>query len=254
MRRYEHQPDEAWIEQQFARKRRLLETVERTVERSGREAGRLSVFDTAIVTAVDAVSLGWAMGEPVAALRPWLSQASAWTGEALERGRVLDGGLAERWLAVALLAGNWELAERIARFVPDQVEGWAQREPLAREYVVALSRLTRGDQRGAAAAATAMAEAADAINASPVAIEYYDGLAPLASAVAETDQVAFDRGVRARTDAVVRHHGRSVEGRRDSLALLDLRAAALAALAYRSGLRLPPDNAYLGTELIQAAG
>lgn len=63
MRRYQHKPDQAWIERRFAFHKEGVEVVRRTVERSGRQRGKVSVFDTAIDTVFQAVSHGWAFGE-----------------------------------------------------------------------------------------------------------------------------------------------------------------------------------------------
>lgn len=253
MRPFRHNPDQAWIERQFEEEKLGVRTVTVTVERS-RASGRLTIFSVAVQTALDAARFGWALGAPVDALRPWLVQAGDWAGEAIERGLVLDGALAQKWLAVALVAGDSPLAERIARMVPDQVEGQARRDPVAREFLIALSALTTGDLDAAAAAAAAANEAAQGPGASPETVEAYEGLADLAAAVASSDQGAFDRALAGRTEAVVRQLKRSAEARRNREGLLDLRAAAVAAIAHRVGLKLPADNSYIGTELIQAAG
>lgn len=254
MRRYQHKPDRAWIERSFVSEKEDIDVVTETVQRSGRGAGRLLVFDTAVDTVLDAARLGWALGEPVDVVRPWFVQASIWVGEAVERGRALDGNLAERWLAVALVACNWGVAEQVAGRVPDHIEGLAGHEPLAREFLVALSGLAAGESPRVAQAATAMGEASQGPSSSPVTNEGYEGLAALAAAVAMNDQASFDVAVRARTAAMVRRCKRSVEGRRHPECLLDLRGAAIAAVAHRAGLQLPRDNAYLGTELLQVAG
>lgn len=250
MRRYDHKPDEAWIFRAYDSDRSGIERVRRTVERSGRQ-GRLHVFDVAISTAVQAAQYGWALGEPVEMLAEWLAEAAAWADEALERGQVLDARRAEWGLVAALLAADDGVAERVAAGVPEG--GFDDDAAVGGEYLDGLARLIRGDDDGAGAAAAAMAEAGRSPAARPETAEAFEHLDDLLGAVAAGDQGAFDAAVAARTASLVRQFKRSVENRRHADGVLDRRGAALAALARRRGLALP-DNDYLATELVRAAG
>lgn len=248
MRRYAHKPDEKWMVGEYQFQREGIERVCRTVERSGRQAGRLHVFDIAISTNVVAAQYGWALGEPVEVLRPWLAEAAGWADEALERGQVPDARRAEWGLVAALLAGDDGVAKAVAAGVPEG--GFDGDDPVARQYLDGLARLVRGDHEGAAGAAAAMAEAAASPAAHPVAVEAF---AHLDGAVAAGDQGAFDAAAATRTASVVRQFKRSVETRRRADGVLDRRGAVLAALAARRGMALPDDD-YLATDLVKATG
>lgn len=162
MRRYRHQPDEVWIAEEYAFQNEGVDDVRRTVERSGRQKGKVSVFDMAIRTVFQAVSHGWALGDRVDQLRSLLVEAAGWVDETLDRGRELDEGLAEWFLATAVLASAWPVASRVAAMVPDHVVGLEASDAVSRQYLVALAALIRGDLEMRLTAARRTASAEDA--------------------------------------------------------------------------------------------
>ena len=191
MRRYTHQPDEAWIERNYAFHKDGVERVRRTVERSGRQGGKVIVFDTAIRKVFDAVSCGWALGEPVAELRAWLEEAAGWVDEALDRGRELDGNLADWYLGTAALARGWPTAARVAAMVPDRVTASEGRSRLGNDFLAALAALVAGDLEAAEAAAEAMRAAQSDPTVPPHAVDAYAHLDELVSATAARDAPAL---------------------------------------------------------------
>ena len=248
MRTYLHKPDLDWVRARYDRAVDRLEKVMRTVERR-RASGTVDVtlYNTAIETALTVAQFAWALEEPPHVVRGHLNVAGAWVNEAVEQGVALRLGQAEAWLEVSILGGA-----RPATSVAEDPEALRNSdEAVIREFLVALARLAEGDRAAAARAAEAMGAAAASTSASPEAVAYFEGLGDLIRAVAARDQREFDLAANARVDALVREFGRSIEQRRHRCGLLDPRGAAVATLASREGLRVPSESAYLGAELIE---
>ncbi|MGH9153888.1 MAG: hypothetical protein ACRD03_16185 [Acidimicrobiales bacterium] len=250
MRRYEHQPDQEWIERRYERSRDGVDDVRRTVERVGRQKGKPGVFGDAMFTVLQAVAYGWALGEPVGGLLAWLEEAAGWVDEALDRGQALDDGLAERFLWTATLAGAWPAAARVAALVPDRVEGLEASDPLSRHYLIGLAALVGGDLEGAAAAAGAMREAHADPTVPPYTIDAFAHLDEVLAAAAARDPGALSGAVARRSAAVAGKYGASIEERRNMHGLLDLRASAVVACAVAAGVVPEVSSDYVAIELL----
>lgn len=250
MRRYQHKPDQAWIERNYSFNKEGVEDVRRTVERSGRQKGKVTVFNTAIDTVFEAVSCGWALGDPVDQLRSWLVEAAGWVEEALERNRELDGGLAEKWLATAVLAGAWPVASRVAAMVPGRVVGFEERSSVAREFLAGLAALVGGDLDAAAAAADAMRAAQGDWTVPPHVIEAYAHLDELIAATAARDAASLAAAIERRSAALARQYGASIEDRRNEHGLLDLRGTAVVACAVAAGIRPETTTDHIAVDLV----
>lgn len=250
MRSYQHKPDQAWIERRFAFHKEGVEVVRRTVERSGRQRGKVSVFDTAIDTVFQAVSHGWALGEAVDQLRSWLVEAAGWVDEALDRGREVDPGVAGKWLATSVLARAWPVASRVAAMVPERVVGFEQRDPVSRHYLVGLAALVSGDLQAAAAAAEAMGAAHGDRTVPPHIIEAYAHLDELLATTAARDAPSLAAAMEHRSEALARQYGASIEDRRNGHGLLDLRGTAVVACAVAAGVRPETTTDYIAVDLV----
>ncbi|MBW3650941.1 MAG: hypothetical protein KY458_10275 [Actinobacteria bacterium] len=250
MRRYQHQPDQTWIERNYAFHKGGVEDIRRTVERSARQQGKVTVFDRAIRKVFQAVSCGWGLGDPVDQLRPWLVEAAGWVDEALERGREVDEGLAEWFLATAVLASAWPVASRVAAMVPDHVVGLEASDPVSRQYLAGLAALIRGDLETAAAAAEAMGAAQGDRTVPPHVIDAYAHLDELIAAAAARDAPALAEAIEHRSAALARQYGASIEDRRKEHGLLDLRGTAVVACAVAAGIRPETTTDYIAVDLV----
>jgi len=251
MRNYDHAPDTDIAAERYRRfldrLPRLSATIARVVPK-----GDLGVYDVAVNRALDAARYGWALGEPVEGVAALFRRAAGWVAEGLDRGRTLDALIVERWLGIAMVVGDLELAARIAGAVPKGVAGLDEEPAVWQSFLVGLSGLAREDAAATAQAAGEMTTWLGSAETSPEAAEAYEVLDRLLAATAEVDQAGFDTAAAARSSAVARDYGRSIEQRRNPNGLLDLPGAAVAAAAHRAGLTLPAGNAYLGTELIES--
>jgi len=253
MRRYDHGVDAGWVARQATITQRLVDTSRQTLENQ-RAEGRLNepMFDTAVNYAVERVQDGWALGEPVKALRERLGEAAGWAREALDWGMRLDGLEAYRWLETALLSGDSALALEVAGRIPDEIEELDIQVPVVRDFLVALARLAERRLDDAERLSIAVAEASSGPRRSLTGVREFAGLGELVRATAMRDQAGFDDAVGIRTASVVSRYDRSEEGRRHRHGLLDLRGASVAATARALGLRLPAGHTYLATELVEA--
>jgi hypothetical protein len=248
MRTYLHDPDLRWVRARYDRAVARLDRVTLTIDRR-RDSGSVGVtlYNTAIEIALTVAQFAWALEEPSHVVRDSLDVAGRWVNEAVEQGVELRLGQAETWLEISILSGA-----RVVTSVADGPEALRNGdEAVVREFVVALARLADGDREAAAHRADAMNGAAASTDGSPETVAYFEGLGDLIRAVAARDQRQFERASTARVDALVREFGRSIEQRRHRYGLLDPRGAAVTALAWRDGLRIPGEYAYLGAELIE---
>ena len=250
MRRYGHEPDRAFIERSYATDAGRLHITRDTVERVGREKGKLRVFDTAVLSVLEIVSYGWALGEPVDKLRTMLGEAAGWVGEALARSRELEGMVAQRSLVTAAIAQAWPVAEGVAATVPDGVLDFDERGPVAGGFLEGLAGLVRGDHDAAARAAARMADAATDPRVPPHELDAYAHVDEIVAAAATADEAALTAAVERRSSALAREFGASIEDRRDSHGLLDLPGTAVVACAMRSGLRPEVGTDYVAVELV----
>lgn len=250
MRRYGHQPDQAWIERRYASKAGRLHIIRDTVERVGRGKGDLDTFDTAVLSVLQIVSYGWALGEPVDKLRTMLGEAAGWVGEALGRSRELEGMVAQRSLVAAAMARAWPVAEGVAAMVPDGVVGFDQRGPLTRGFLVGLADLVGGDRDAAAAAAATMHDAAADPKVPPYQLDAFAHVDEIIAATAAGDEAELAAAVERRSAWLAQESGTSIENRRDHSGLLDLPGTAVVACAVRSGLRPRVGSDHVAVELV----
>ncbi len=246
-RKYLHKPDLKWVSAHYDRKVAGLEKVTRTIaERRASGKLGLTLYNTGIDTALTAAQFAWALEKPPSVAADYLISGGGWVTEALQYYMALSIGQAEAWLAVSIVAGGKPATSVAKDFTT--LRNSAD-EPLARNFLDALGGLAEGDRRAALSAAEAM-DSAGAKTPQDIR-DYFDGLSDMIGAAAARNQSCFDQAASIRIGALVRAFGRSIEQRRNSYGLLDIRGAAVAALAFRDGLRVPNDYAYLGAELIE---
>jgi hypothetical protein len=250
MRNYDHAPDADFAAERYQqyvdRLPRMQTTIARVVPK-----GDVGVYDVAVNRALDAARYGWALGKPIEDVEALHRRAASWVAEGLDRRRPLDAVIVERWLAIAMIVGDRELAERIADAIPEAVAKLERRSAVGQWFLIGLSALAREDTATATHSAEEMTARLDSAETSPETAETNEALDRLLAATAQVDQADFDAAAAARSAALARDFGRSVEQRRDPNGLLDVQGAAVAAAAHRAGLTLPAGTAYLGSELIE---
>jgi len=251
MRNYDHAPDTDFAGKDYRRFLDRLPRVQATIERVVPK-GDVGIYSVAVNRALDAARYGWALGEPVEDVAALLRRAAGWVAEGLDRGRTLDTLIVPRWLGIAMVVGDRELAARIAGAIPEGVARLEEKSAVGRWFLAGLAALALSRAATAAQAAGEMTTWLGSAETSPGAAEAYEALDRLLAATAEVDQAGFDTAAAARSSALARDFGRSIEQRRNPNGLLDLPGAAVAAAAHRAGLTLPAGNAYLGTELIES--
>lgn len=251
MRRYGHEPDQAFIERRYATDAGRLHILRDTVDRVGRGKGKLRVFDTAVLSVLEIVSYGWALGEPVDKLRTMLGEAAGWVGEALGRSRELQGRVAQRSLVAAAMARAWPVAEGVAAMVPDGVvDFFEERGPVAGGFLMGLADLVGGDRDAAAAAAARMRDAAADPKVPPHELDAFAHVDEIIAATGAGDEAELVAAVERRSAWLAQEYGASIESRRDHSGLLDLPGTAVVACAVRSGLRPRVGSDYVAVELV----
>lgn len=251
MRRYGHEPDQAWIERRYASKAGRLHIIRDTVERVGRGMDDLDAFDVAVLSVLEIVSYGWALGEPVDNLRTMLGEAAGWVDEALGRSRELEGMVAQRSLVAATMARAWAVAEGVAAMVPDGVvDFFEERGPVAGGFLMGLANLVGGNGEAAAAAAARMRDAAADPKVPPHELDAYAHVHEIIAATAAGDEAELAAAVEQRSAWLAQEYGTSIENRRDRSGLLDLPGTAVVACAVRSGLRPRVGTDYVAVELV----
>lgn len=212
--------------------------MQETIVRPG-DSLHAGVIDGGVDAVLEAVAEGWYLEEPVDLLYGYLADGAAFVRHAL----TLPFGVAPelnsltRWIAVAVIAGDLDLAAQVGERIPPAPEV----EQPGEEFHIMLAALARGDDQSAMSWAKRLSEVLADPGTAPFTVRAFAHLDEIAVAVTGGDQDGLDLAMRARNKGVVASHRRTIEGRRTWQALLDDYAAAPALLGVARGLRLPED-------------
>ena len=237
-RSYAHRPDEDWTRWRFPRQVVGIATVQQTIVRLG-DSLHAGIIDAGVDAAMEAVAEGWYLEEPVELLHGYLADGAAFVRHALTLpiGAAPELSSLTRWTAVAVVAGDLDLAAQVGARVPPVPEV----EQPGDEFDFMLAALARGDDQGAMLWAKRLAEALADPGTAPFTVRGFAHLGEIAVAVLGGDQGALELAMQARNKVVVASYRRTVQGRRTWYALVDHYAAAPALLGVGRRLRLPDD-------------
>jgi hypothetical protein len=212
--------------------------VQETIVKRG-ESLHAGIINSGLNCVLEAVAEGWYLEEPVELLHGYLADGAAFVRHAL----TLPFGVAPelssltRWIAVAVIAGDLDLAAQVGARVPPVPEV----EQPGDEFDFMLAALARGDDQDAMSWAKRLSEVLADPGTAPFTVRAFAHLDEIAVAVLGGDQGRLDVAMRARNKVLVASYRRTIEGRRTWYALLDHYAAAPALLGVARGLRLPED-------------
>ena len=256
MRSYLHNPDEAFFQGQRPKLARRIgfseEAMTKDADRPA-DASDAPFLEAAVETAFTLARIQWGLGEPLADVVATVGRTCERIRHALARGLVPGPRIVDLWLEIALVgadpAGTAAISERLRR---GDVPGLSTRGEVAQWFLVGLRALVDGDDKAAVEAADALGLWLGDPGTAPADASAFAASDLLIGATARREQDAFDRAVEARVQSRVAAYGRTGELRRSAYGLLDAAGTAVARLASRRGLSLPPDNPYLATELLDA--
>jgi len=212
--------------------------VRETIVRLG-ESLDAGIIDAGLDAVLEAVACGWYLEEPVELLHGYLAEGTAF----VRRGLAAPFGAAPvlhsvtRWTAVAVMAGDLDLAAQVGARVPPEPEV----EQPGHTFHITLAALARGDDQSAMSWTKRLRDVLADPATAPITVQVFAHLDEIAVAVLGGDQGALDLAMRARNEVVVALHRRTIQGRRAADALVDHYAAAPALVGVARGLRLPDD-------------
>jgi hypothetical protein len=248
VRPYPHRPDEVFATRRFPIARDGVARVGATIART--PDAHEGIANSGGDHVLEAMAWGWLLEvEQPAQLRQLLDSAKAFVrhGLAHPRGEHPSLSSAGRWIALALIAGDPQLAARVGASVAP-----ARPAQPGEEFLVMLAALARGDDASAAAWADALTRVLGDPGTAPFAAAGLAHLDELGRAVLARDQAALDAAARARGEAIAAEYRRTAEKRRQWIPVLDHYAAAVVLLGVQRGLAFPPGIASLPAELLLA--
>lgn len=250
MRSYLHRPDEAFLLGELPKLTRRVGMSEEAIPQKVAD-GKLNVFDALVDNTFHLVRVQWALDAPVQEVAGTTIRTINRIREALSHGFVVGPMIIDRWLEIALIGGDPGSAGALMRLYDQGIDGLKERGEATQWFLAALRALLGGHRDAASEAAKALGQWLDSPAVPARVATAMTGLDRMIAAAAGNDQRAFDRAVEARRTAWAESFTASDETRRHTDALLDAAGATVARLAGLRGITLPPDDAYLATELLQ---
>jgi hypothetical protein len=236
VRHFDYKIEQQYIDERLARQVRSMTILVGHLDRRVADADYLT---TAVQSFFEFAQERWVAGSPVDDVAGLFERAAFEVGRSLGSGTLTTHFGIIEWINAACIAANWPVAERVAAMVLTMEHEGPDDERAAHDHRVAVAHLVTGNDTAATTAAQAVTSAIDSPATYPGLVEGLPGLDQLVIAVAARDPIALATACTTRATVLKTRFGRSSGTRRQVIAYLDTRAAAIISIGHHRGLALP---------------